>query len=367
MAQAIDSALAQTHENVEVIVVDDGSTDGSREIILSYGNRVKPVFKVNGGQASTFNAGFRNSAGKFICYLDADDLLLPQAVESSVRLFEEGNIVKVHWPMFIINGNNEKSGKLIPKDGILDGDRREIVLSEGPFHNWHHNPPTSGNIWADWFLEKILPIPENQFRLGADGYLHTIAPIYGVVRSTDEPLGYYRVHTSNNYFLKKLDDKTVKFYQQRFEDYFVGFQEHFRSQGIEVDPDSWKVKNYNYLWLQRLLDARNDVKSKIPNDSLLTVIDSNELGEQFLPGYDVRPFLELDGQYAGAPINDESAIMEVERQKASGSKYLLLWWTSFWWFEHYREFTTYLDVNYRRILDNERLVAFALADRRQSQ
>ncbi len=57
LRQAIDSALDQTYTNIEVLVVDDGSTDESRSVIYSYGDRVRAVFKENGGQASTFNAG----------------------------------------------------------------------------------------------------------------------------------------------------------------------------------------------------------------------------------------------------------------------------------------------------------------------
>ncbi len=58
LSKAIDSALNQEYQNIEVIVVDDGSTDDSRKIIESYGERIKPVLKENGGQASAFNAGF---------------------------------------------------------------------------------------------------------------------------------------------------------------------------------------------------------------------------------------------------------------------------------------------------------------------
>ena len=80
LSEAIDSALAQTYTRTEVIVVDDGSTDDSSEIIAGYGDRIIPVLKENGGQASAFNAGFAKSRGDVICFLDADDYLFPQAI-----------------------------------------------------------------------------------------------------------------------------------------------------------------------------------------------------------------------------------------------------------------------------------------------
>src|SRR4051812_16040279 len=80
LRDAIDSALAQTYPCTEVIVVDDGSTDDSREVIAGYGQRVTAVFKENGGQASAFNAGFAASRGEVVVFLDADDTLLPNAM-----------------------------------------------------------------------------------------------------------------------------------------------------------------------------------------------------------------------------------------------------------------------------------------------
>jgi len=86
LGQAIDSVLTQTYPNIEVIVVDDGSTDGSQEIIKSYGDKIISVLKANGGHASTFNAGFAVSKGDIICLLDSDDMFFSTKVAEIVRV-----------------------------------------------------------------------------------------------------------------------------------------------------------------------------------------------------------------------------------------------------------------------------------------
>ena len=93
LAEAIDSALNQTYPHVEIIVVDDGSTDNSRNIIADYGNRIVPVLKSNGGQASSFNEGFKASQGEIICLLDSDDVFHQEKVEKIVTLFHDNNLI----------------------------------------------------------------------------------------------------------------------------------------------------------------------------------------------------------------------------------------------------------------------------------
>src|SRR5258708_23497185 len=87
LTNAIDSALAQTYQRIEVVIVDDGSTDNSREIISSYGDRIIPVLKENGGQASAFNAGVEASRGEILSFLDADDSFFPEKISHVVALF----------------------------------------------------------------------------------------------------------------------------------------------------------------------------------------------------------------------------------------------------------------------------------------
>src|SRR5713226_4036240 len=80
LTECIDSALSQTHRPTEVIVVDDGSTDHSSDIIRGYGDRIRATLKPNEGPASSWNLGFTQSRGEFVLFLDSDDALLPMAI-----------------------------------------------------------------------------------------------------------------------------------------------------------------------------------------------------------------------------------------------------------------------------------------------
>lgn len=90
LREAIDSALAQTHKNVEVIVVNDGSTDGggTETIAKSYGNRIRYIFKENGGVASALNAGIREMTGEYFSWLSHDDIYFPHKLETQVNFLK---------------------------------------------------------------------------------------------------------------------------------------------------------------------------------------------------------------------------------------------------------------------------------------
>jgi Glycosyl transferase family 2 len=199
LAAAIDSVLAQDHDDVQIVVVDDGSTDESREVIAGYGSRVEAVLKANGGQASAMNAGFARCTGDVVIFLDSDDALLPEAARRAADAFAaHPDAVKVQLRMEVIDRDGRRTGILKP-DAHLPmpcGDVRRDELS-APFDlAWM---PTSANAFSARALRRILPIPEEDYRLGADWYLQHVTPLLGEVVSLDAVAALYRVHGGNGY------------------------------------------------------------------------------------------------------------------------------------------------------------------------
>jgi glycosyltransferase involved in cell wall biosynthesis len=88
VGKAIDSILNQTYDNIEVIVVDDGSTDNTLEKLKEYGDRIRVVSQTNSGPAAARNHGIAVSRGEIIAFLDSDDIWLPTKIERQVSLLE---------------------------------------------------------------------------------------------------------------------------------------------------------------------------------------------------------------------------------------------------------------------------------------
>jgi glycosyltransferase involved in cell wall biosynthesis len=188
----IESAVAQTYRNIEIIVADDGSTDNSRAIIESYGSSVITIFKINGGQASALNAGYKRSSGDLVIFLDADDVLWPSCVSEVIRNWRSG-LKKLHFNLAIIDSSGKLLGSLWLKPPMPRGDLRDRLIADGSVAS----VPTSGNVFPRAFLDQVMPMPEVGWERDADAYLFNLAALSGEVGAIDEPLGGYRSHGGN--------------------------------------------------------------------------------------------------------------------------------------------------------------------------
>jgi glycosyltransferase involved in cell wall biosynthesis len=188
----IESVLAQTYQNVEVIVVDDGSTDHSRRLLEKYQDRVRVILKEHGGETSGRNEGFRQSSGEIVSFLDSDDFLRPDTVKRVVAKWKP-SYSKLQFPLQVVNRQGESTGLLMPRCRLDEGRVDHLLLRTGRYIT----TPGSGNFYSRWLLEKIMPIPVAEWPQSVDSYAATFAGFYGEIGAIQEPLGFYRVHSCN--------------------------------------------------------------------------------------------------------------------------------------------------------------------------
>jgi glycosyltransferase involved in cell wall biosynthesis len=194
--QAIDSALAQIYDKVEVVVVDDGSTDGSLEIIANYGNQIVAVAKANGGQASAYNAGFAASHGEVICLLDADDLFLPQKVSSVVEAYE--NNPEIGWCFDLVREFSDNTGLCHPRPPSYVPGRCDARASTAAGKQPAVRTASSGLSFRREILARILPMPE-VIRITSDNYIKHAALALAAGWMVAEELSWQRLHSDNAY------------------------------------------------------------------------------------------------------------------------------------------------------------------------
>ncbi len=351
---AIDSALAQTHAQTEVVVVDDGSTDDSRSIIAAYGHDVVAVLQPNGGQAAAWDAGLGASRGDAVCFLDADDELRPTALERGVALLARSRVVKVHWPLLEADQHGRTTGLVAPRDELPRGDLRDKVLSDGP-HSYP-TPAASGKLWSRRLLDEVMPFPAHARRAhGADVYVSTVAPLYGHLERVAEPQGIYRLHGTNNWAAMSFDEQ-AHFDLGAFELHCDALARHCAELGIAVDAERWKRDS----WLRRRCEAAAEIVARVPEGETFVLIDQGELGMDGTAGRKAVPFLERGGRYWGFPGDDGEAVEELERQQRAGVRYVAVGWPAFWSLEHYPRMRDHLHQFGSELARSDRVIVFAL-------
>jgi glycosyltransferase involved in cell wall biosynthesis len=353
LSDAIDSALGQTYALVEVIVVDDGSSDESRQVMACYGGRITPVLKENGGQGSAFNSGFRVSQGEVVLFLDADDMLLPTAVEKAVPHFRDLDVIKVHWPLWCVDEKGNRTGELFPTEPLPEGNIRETAFRLGP-----GNIGNSGlaAAYRRSFLERFFPVPEAIFRNCVDTYLFELAPFFGALAAVHEPQGLYRQHGSNDHLTMGFDDYLAR--ELRIYDHVCAvLSEQLGRLGVCVDREEWQ----RHSWWHELVAAVREIAGLPETGRPFILVDDATWGApRAVAGRRPIPFLEAGGEYAGAPADDATAIAELERLRATGAGFIAFAGPGQWWLDYYHGFNNYLRQRYPCLLHNSRLVVFDL-------
>ena len=185
LKEAIDSALAQTYKNLEILVVNDGSTDEGKteDLAKSYGDKIRYFCKPNGGVSSALNMGIKNMRGEYFSWLSHDDVYNPQKVEDSVfalsKIEDKTAVVKCNTEYIDSESNpighgkrNKHNGELIPwNTALLNLYKKStyngcsLLIHKSVFEtcglfNEHYRYNQDGLMWTNIFLHgySLCPI-----------------------------------------------------------------------------------------------------------------------------------------------------------------------------------------------------------------
>lgn len=189
LAQALESVLAQSHPEVELIVLDDGSTDATGQILAKYGRRFRWETQANMGQAATLNKGWGMARGELLGYLSADDYLHPDAAKRAVECLEHHAAAVLAYPDFVQVDDQSRPLRTIrtPEfsydDMVLKG-----VCAPGPGTFFRRSVYARAGGWKAAL--RRIPDFEYWLRVGLLGPFQRIA----------QPLAYYRVHAGAQSF-----------------------------------------------------------------------------------------------------------------------------------------------------------------------
>jgi glycosyltransferase involved in cell wall biosynthesis len=239
---AIESALGIDWPAVEIIVVDDGSTDGSQAVIERYADRVTVIHQQQSTERVANNVGFASSRGDVIIFLDSDDILHPTVIRELAAVWRPG-ISKVQFQMIRIDAGGNPMGSIFPQyDVVPTPERIRDWLAKS---DAYPTPPGSGNAYSRWFLEKIFPL-DGSCGDYSDSACLAAAPYYGDIVTIKKPLVSYRVHGRNVSAFSTLDAKRFSREVQRAQLRFAFSQRIAKSVGITI-PDDNLTKSIHFL------------------------------------------------------------------------------------------------------------------------
>lgn len=272
--EAIESVLAQTHKDWQLIVVDDGSIDGSRHIIERYASmdeRIKPVFKQNGGQLSALNAGFARSSAPFVFFLDADDRYNPTYIERALQTYAQEptcDFLGVAQHYF----GAENRINILPDigTGLCDlGFTAFITACVFTFIGERTSAVSMRHSLAD----RIFPIAlEKDWRIQGDNCLIWMSSILGGRKFyLPEPLIDYRTHNNNHWYGKEKNEHQEHAFNLSTERFFGEIRLHH--------PYLFSHRHGPYWFARALLDeARTGTKPPWVLEHYIYTVEHLELG-----------------------------------------------------------------------------------------
>lgn len=266
VGSAIDSALALDWPQVEVIVVDDGSTDDSRTVLARYADRIVTIHQENAGQAAACAAGFARARGEVVIFLDSDDMVHPSLARETAGVWRPG-VSKVQFQMKTIDEAGADLGTVFPQYHRCPSaaDIRRWVLRTSAYPT----PPGSGNAYSRELLAQVFPL--DGLSTIADSYFLAAAPFLGDVVTVPKPLVSYRVHGRNDGAFSRLDVERFAREVARSMQRFAYAQRVAEKAGFDL-PDAARERSLGTLPYRVASFRLDKAHHPMPQDSAWAIL-----------------------------------------------------------------------------------------------
>ena len=352
LERTIRSVLSQDYPDLEYIVVDGGSTDGSVEIIKRYADRLAYwVSEPDRGQSHAINKGLQRATGSILGWLNSDDYYLPGALRVV------GETLADNSETFALVGHCRRVYASGSEANLLEG-RFEGRLRLLQF--WKdYRMPQSSIFWRREVLDQVGLLDESQHYIMDFDYWARIAEHFDFA-NVDSVFSCATYHeaakTGDNYerYEDELGLHARRYWGSRWSPRYwylaTSMFRHF------VAEPAWERATFD----RRVAWARRRLTRLIPAGESFILVDDGALGLGPLEARPWYPFLERDGEYWGSPPDDATAVSELERLRSAGAAFVVFAWPSLWWLEHYVGLHEHLRSRYRCTLESTRFVVFDL-------
>lgn len=381
----VESVLAQDYSDLRLLIVDDGSTDDTAAVVASFDDPRIDYFanETNIGVFRNWTVALGMNRSDYFCILPDDDMYLPGFIERSVEALEacpSAGFSVARCRYVGIDGEPlpedvrprrtpvEVSGRCI--DGldwlhhVVEGQswiylwpstvmmRSTELDAAGPFDPRHSKLTFDFNLWNRMarrsdvvFLDRELAVMRIHDGQVSAAYRTTSSPGQVALVAERIEAGLSLLASSRSQRLE-------------YREWLGDRLQQLSSELSQIIAD--QLPGLNLGWEERVHLACREIGRFVEPGRDFVLIDSDQWGLAEVGASRAIPLVERDGRYWGPPVDDATAIHEVERARSAGATHLVLGWPAFWWLDHYEEFRRHVEERFPCVARNSSVIIFDL-------